>query len=56
MLVASEQIGLEGNAEKTKFMFTTRERNTGQYHNINVSNKSSERSEKFKKKMEGKEP
>jgi hypothetical protein len=55
LLVDSEEIDLLANAEKTKFIFTPREQNTGQYDNIKMSNKSLEIARKFKK-LEGKEP
>jgi hypothetical protein len=36
LVVASKEIGLEVNAEKTKYMFMHRDRNAGQNNNINI--------------------
>jgi hypothetical protein len=46
--VSSKDIGLELNAEKTEYIFMSREENAGQYHNIQVGNKSFERVKEFK--------
>jgi hypothetical protein len=48
LLVASKEIGLEVNAEKTKYMVMSRNQNAGQNHNIKLDNKSFERLEEFK--------
>jgi hypothetical protein len=42
LLAASKEIGLEVNAEKTKYMVMSRNRNAGQNHNtkIDMHNKS----------------
>jgi hypothetical protein len=48
LVVASKEIGLEVNAEKTKYMVTSRNQNAGQNHNIKLDNKSFERVEQFK--------
>jgi hypothetical protein len=48
LIVASNDIGLEVNAEKTKYMVMARNRNAGQNHNIKIDNKSFERLEEFK--------
>jgi hypothetical protein len=48
LLVASKEIGLEVNAEKTKYMVMSRNQNAGQNHNIKLDNKSFERVEQFK--------
>jgi hypothetical protein len=48
LLIASKEIGLEVNAEKTNYMFMSRDQNAGQNHNIRVDNKSFERVEHFK--------
>jgi hypothetical protein len=39
LLIASKEIGLEVNAEKTKYMVMTRDQNAGQNGNIQISNK-----------------
>jgi hypothetical protein len=48
LVVASKEIGLEVNAEKTKYMVMSRNQNAGQNHNIKIDNKSFERMEQFK--------
>jgi hypothetical protein len=48
MVVASKEIGLEVNAEKTKHTVMSRQQNAGQNHNTKIGNKSSERVEQFK--------
>jgi hypothetical protein len=40
LVVASKEIGLEVNAEKTKYMVMSRNQNAGQNHNIKIDNKS----------------
>jgi hypothetical protein len=45
LVVASKEIGLEVNAEKTKYMVTSRNQNAGHNHNIKIDNKSFERVE-----------
>jgi hypothetical protein len=47
-VVASKEIGLEVNAEKTKYMVMSRNQNAGQNHKIKIDNKSFERVEQFK--------
>jgi hypothetical protein len=44
----SKEIGLEVNAEKTKYMVMSREQNAGQNHNIKIDSKSFKRVEHFK--------
>ena len=39
LVVASKEIDLEVNAEKTKYMVTSQDQNVGQNHNIKVGNK-----------------
>jgi hypothetical protein len=39
LVVASEEIGLEVNAEKTKYMVMSRDQNAGQNHNIKMVKK-----------------
>jgi sorting nexin-29 len=48
LVVASKVIGLEVNAEKTKYMVMSRAQNAGKNHNIKLDNKSFERVEQFK--------
>jgi hypothetical protein len=48
VVVAGKEIGLEVNAEKTKYMVVSRDQNAGQNHNIKIDNKSFERVEQFK--------
>jgi hypothetical protein len=48
LVVASKEIGLEVNAEKTKYMIMSRDQNAGQNHNMKIDNKSFERVEQFK--------
>ena len=43
-----KEIGLEVNAEKTKYMVMSQEQNAGQNHNIKIGNKSLEVVEQFK--------
>jgi hypothetical protein len=38
LVVASKEIGLEVNAEKTKYIVMARNQNAGQNHNIKVDN------------------
>jgi hypothetical protein len=48
LVVASKEIGLEVNAEKTKYMIMSGDQNVGQNDNIKLDNKSFERVEQFK--------
>jgi hypothetical protein len=48
LIVASKEIGLEVNANKTKYVITSRDQPSGQNHNIKTDNKSLERAEQFK--------
>jgi hypothetical protein len=48
LVVRSKEIGLEVNAEKTKYMVMSHNQNAGQNHNIKGDNKSFERVEKFR--------
>jgi len=45
--VARKKTGLEENADKTKYMVMSREKNTGRSKNIKLDNSSSERVEQF---------
>ena len=48
LLVAIKEIGLEVNADKTKYMVMFRDRNAGRGHSVKVDNSSIERLEEFK--------
>jgi hypothetical protein len=48
LLVATKEIGLEVNADKTKYMVMSRDRNTGRDDSVNINNISIERVEEFK--------
>jgi hypothetical protein len=48
LLEASKDIGLEINAEKTKYMIMSRHPNSGQYQNIRIANELFEKVAKFK--------
>jgi hypothetical protein len=48
ILEASRDIGLEINAEKTKYMITSHHPNSGQNQNIRIANESFENVAKFK--------
>jgi hypothetical protein len=48
LLEASRDIGLEINAEKTKYMITSRHPNSGQNQNIRIASESFEKVSKFK--------
>jgi len=44
----SKEVGLEANADKTKYMVMSRNQNAGRCHNIKIDNSSYERLEEFK--------
>ena len=48
LLVATKEIGLEVNADKTKYMVMSRDRNAGRGHSVKIDNSSIERVEGFK--------
>jgi hypothetical protein len=48
LLIASKEIGLEVNAEKTKYMVMSRDQNMRQNGYIQIGNKSFETVEQFK--------
>jgi len=48
LAVASKEIGLEVNADETKYMVMSRDENAGQSHSMNTDNRSFERMEEFK--------
>ena len=45
---ASKEIGLEVNADKTKYMIMSRDQNARQSHRVKIDNSSIERDEEFK--------
>ena len=48
LLVATKEIGLEVNADKTKYMIMSRDQNAGRSHNIKPDNSSIEMMEHFR--------
>jgi len=48
LVVASKEIGLEVNSDKTKYMVMSQDQNVGQSHSIKIDNSSFERVEEFK--------
>ena len=48
LIVASKEIGLEVNVDKTKYMVMSRDQNAGRSHNTRTDNRSFERVEEFK--------
>ena len=48
LIVASKEIGLEVNADTTKYMVMSRDQNAGQSHSMKTDNSSLEGVEKFK--------
>ena len=46
--VATKEIGLDLNADKTKYMVTSRDRNAGRSHSVKIDSSSIERVEEFK--------
>ena len=48
LVVATKEIGLEVNADKTKYMIMSRDQNTGRSHSMETDNSSIERVEEFK--------
>ena len=47
-ILASKEIGLEVNADKTKYMFMPRDQNAGRSHSIKTENSAFERVDEFK--------
>jgi hypothetical protein len=45
LVIATKEIGLDVNAEKTKYVVMSRNQNAGQNHNIKIASKSFERVE-----------
>ena len=48
LVVASKEIGLEVNTDKTKYMVMSGDRNAGRSHSMRIDNRSFERVEEFK--------
>ena len=48
LVVAIKEIGLEVNADKTKYLAMSRDQNSGRSHSMKIDNSSSERVEDFK--------
>jgi hypothetical protein len=48
LVVAAKEIGLEVNADKTKYMVMSRDQNAGRTHSMKIDNSSFERVEEFK--------
>ena len=48
LVVATKEIGLEVNADKTKYMIMSRDQKAGRSHRMNIDNSSIERVEEFK--------
>ena len=48
LVVTTKEIGLEVNADKTKYMVMSRDRNAGRGHSVKTDNSAIERVEEFK--------
>jgi hypothetical protein len=48
LVAVSKEIGLEVNADRTKYMVMSRDQNAGRSHSIKTDNSSFERAEEFK--------
>jgi len=48
LVVATKEIGLEVNADKTKYTIMSRDQNAGRNHSMKIDNSSIERVEEFK--------
>ena len=48
LIVATKETGLEVNADKTKYMVMSRDRNAGRGHSVKIHNSSIVRVEEFK--------
>ena len=48
LIVAAKEIGLEVNADKTKYMVMSRDQNAGRTHSMKIDNSSFERVDEFK--------
>ena len=48
LVAATKEIGIEVNADKTKYMIMSRDQNAGRRHSMKIDNSSIERVEEFK--------
>ena len=48
LVAATREIGLEVSADRTKYMFVSRDQNAGQNHSVRIDNSTFERVEEFK--------
>ena len=48
LVVASKEIGIEVNVDKSQYMIMSRDQNAGRSHSIKIDNTSFERVEEFK--------
>jgi hypothetical protein len=48
LVVATKEIGLDVNADETKYMVMSRDRNAGRGHSVKIDNSSTGRVEEFK--------
>jgi hypothetical protein len=48
LVVATKEIGLDVNTDKTKYMVMSRDRNAGRCHGVKIDDRSIERVEEFK--------
>jgi len=48
LVVASKEIGIEVNVDKSQYMIMSRDQNAGRSHSIKIDNTSFERVEQFK--------
>jgi len=48
LVVTTKEIGLEANADKTKYIIMSRDQNAGRNHSMKIDNSSIERVEEFK--------
>jgi hypothetical protein len=48
LVVATKEIGLEVNADKTEYMVMSRDQNAGRSHSMKIDNSSIKRVEEFK--------
>jgi len=48
LVAATREIGLDLSADKTKYMFMSRDQNAGRIHSVRIHNSNFERVEEFK--------